>query len=604
MHARKEDLYLKKLVRLLIPVILVGCLLAGCNKGGNPLNVITTQAVCGGPVDNSYNAPKEIKSENITSFSCHFFLYGDYDSDGDDSYYFDVEKNDEGKLILTESRHDVNCEVDWELMKGIREIIRKYDLVKKNGTDRHTSGLPTEFQPNSFEAVYDSGEKLYFSTNNDPDGEWEREILKLMRTELHDRGIYVFDPPTGVTDITRCEVLFAEGDTFYRFNELGVPLPGVSKSFEDLATNGYAEDEYATRIELEIWDRSKKGGGLLLFGDPDQKYYDGLSDILADVNMKEFDNYDYDPSGFDYNNAPQYYQLYIEYEYGNRISGFSEDSELVEKLRPTVEKMVEFVKTYTTDENLYFDEEEETTETAATEAETEAATIAGGDEPVALPSDGSNLFLSSVGDWRRENLSDLSIWDGKWYLKGDRGSAYIKIENGVAELSEDVRQLKKFSGRISAEIVKETHSYNNMDVDSESLVLTVDCGDRKVELVSFCHGEALLNKESEAFFFPDEMCEEGVLGEVYPECVLMSADFEQSMRNDKAYFLPDGLVVLSGFDTREQTFEDNAVGIWSANTSDITVQYFDGAEETFEFDPFGEVYRFHLDYTGSDYVGY
>lgn len=242
-------------------------------------------------------------------------------------------------------------------------------------------------------------------------------------------------------------------------------------------------------------------------------------------------------------------------------------------------------------------------EAGAIENETDGTAATEGNDPATLMSDASNLSLSSVSDWRREKLNDLSIWNGKWYFKGDTGAAYIKIENGVAELSEDVYKLQKFCGKISAEIRKETHPCSNMDVDSESLVLTVDCGGRKVEFMNICCGEALLNKESEAFFFPEEMCVEGELSEVYPECVLMSTDFEQLMRNDKAYFLPDGLLILSGFSAGEQNFENNAVGTWSANTSEITVKYFDGTEETFEFDPYGDVHRFYLDYTGSDYIG-
>lgn len=46
-----------------------------------------------------------------------------------------------------------------------------------NGIDEYTNGLPPAYQPSFLLATYDSGEALYFRTDNNPEADWSREIL-------------------------------------------------------------------------------------------------------------------------------------------------------------------------------------------------------------------------------------------------------------------------------------------------------------------------------------------------------------------------------------------------------------------------------------------
>lgn len=217
--------------------------------------------------------------------------------------------------------------------------------------------------------------------------------------------------------------------------------------------------------------------------------------------------------------------------------------------------------------------------------------------------DGAKLSLSSVSDHRKELIDDIGIWNGKWYLNGDKDGDFIHIEDGTVMFSGDAGELSGLSGKITASLRNETHSYNNMEVDSESLILSV-CGENGItELMNVCGGCVLLLRENGLLFFHESICEEGELSEIYPSAVLVSKSFEQAMRNDKVSFLPEGLLVLAGYDTSKQCFEENAAGIWSAETSVITVKYFDGTEETFEPDFYTEPVRFYLDHTASDYYG-
>ena len=63
-------------------------------------------------------APEEIESDKLVSFSCSYFLYGLVTGESDSGYSINVKKDNEGKLILTESGHKVSCETDETYESG------------------------------------------------------------------------------------------------------------------------------------------------------------------------------------------------------------------------------------------------------------------------------------------------------------------------------------------------------------------------------------------------------------------------------------------------------------------------------------------------------
>ena len=163
----------KKLLSLLTMCAL---LLSGCGANEEPPE-------CGGTVDRSDpNAPKTISSTELTKLTAHFFRFG-----GSDGGYYDftLERDESGALILSEdSTFKVSDTADDALLEKVQSIIAANDLAARNGTDCYTEGLPDPYQPCRFTAEYASGEKLFFSENNDPEAQWSAQLLALFRRTL------------------------------------------------------------------------------------------------------------------------------------------------------------------------------------------------------------------------------------------------------------------------------------------------------------------------------------------------------------------------------------------------------------------------------------
>ena len=134
--------------------------------------------VSGGTVDKTdYDAPKVIKSKEITDFYASFFLYdkrlGGWEGN---SYSFKVCKNDSGVLTATEEKTKISVPADEKFLNALQEIIDEQKLVQKNGICKYTSGLAPAFQPCRLTVNYASGEKLTFTENNNPEAEWAQKI--------------------------------------------------------------------------------------------------------------------------------------------------------------------------------------------------------------------------------------------------------------------------------------------------------------------------------------------------------------------------------------------------------------------------------------------
>lgn len=165
------------------------------------LDIFDKSNTCGGVVNNkNLFAPKKIKSDNIVYFHTKFILEprNEYERKYEESkyhpgeakgYIFEIKTDKDEKVILLEDYYDpVSCETDKSIFLELQKIIEKYDLVKMNGISKYTQGLPPEFSPSYLEAIYDSGEKLYFCVDNDPYASWSRDMAHLLRSELANHG--------------------------------------------------------------------------------------------------------------------------------------------------------------------------------------------------------------------------------------------------------------------------------------------------------------------------------------------------------------------------------------------------------------------------------
>lgn len=337
---------MKKITAFLIIAILV-CFMNGCNIREDTVMIPVNNQMPGGIVDNSnINAPKEIESDKLVSFSCSYFLYGSVTGESDSGYSINVKKDNEGKLILTEAGHKVSCETDEAFLQGIQEIIVQNNLASINGVNKHTSGLPFMFQPCYFDAVYDSGEELHFSIDNNPESAWGRDIYKLTKKEFKKHGIDAFNPPADAGKITKFILTYTDGDMYHHFSEMEVPVAGVKKSLMELAEEGYKEGESEVKIQYLAWNRATNERSTSM-GTPTDEYYEGLDEIISQIDLSDFANISGAPYSFNYKDTPDYFEYYIEYDNGKVLRGFSDASDRCVMFAPIAQKFTDYIKGYT-----------------------------------------------------------------------------------------------------------------------------------------------------------------------------------------------------------------------------------------------------------------
>lgn len=301
----------------------------------------------GGKTDSSDSkAPKIINSDELISFSSHFFLYGEIGREFDSAYDFKVERNSEGKLILSDDCHRISCETDESFFTKVNEIIKKNNLVTLNGVSRYTNGLPCEFQPCYFNAEYATGEKLSFCEDNNPNGVWGYELLKLSRKEFGKAGITELDLPEAAKKVTRFMMSYTKGSEMHSFDEVEYPLEGVNKSFEQLATEGYKDGEFETKVEYNVWNRTTNERKPTCKATIKDDFYEGLGEILEEIDLKKFASPSGAPRQFDYRNTPSFYEFYVEFEYGNVLNGFSDTAEMCDAFAAIADKLAEYIKSY------------------------------------------------------------------------------------------------------------------------------------------------------------------------------------------------------------------------------------------------------------------
>ena len=308
-------------------------------------NMNMEDIICGGTTDTSdYNAPKVIESDDLTGISVGFYHEGKYDRSEGAYYTFYVKEDEDAKLILRDNAGSEGFEVDKSVLEGVQAIIRKYDLAQSNGIHKITAGLAPQYQECFLEAKYESGEYLSYSGNSDPASEWTGELLEYLGKIFADNGDdkYVIPKLSGV--IKRFSLELKENGLYYDYDNVKVPVGGKKSSLEDIA-NGTDEQEYETKIRRSIYNE-KDESEESVYAYPDQEYYDGLFDIVSNNEIRDFENLN-TLSDFIGDEEPDaYYEFYIEFEDGNRISGAAVDAEAFEAFRPMAEELMAYIDNY------------------------------------------------------------------------------------------------------------------------------------------------------------------------------------------------------------------------------------------------------------------
>lgn len=278
------------------------------------------EPICGGVTNKTnYDAPKVINSDKLVSFSVGFYHEDKYDKSEGRYYTFVLEPDTSGKIILKDSYVGEGFEVPESVFDGVSKIIKKYDLAKANGVNKITAGLPPEYEECDFTAVYDSGESISFAENSDPSSDWGRELIDYFA------------------------VIFAEhGDDQY----LTPMISGVITCFnleiqKDNILYIYSTDG-ENQIYKSIYDVEKEEMLDEVCVDSNQEYYDGILEIVRDMEIRDFENYesssDFDPGA--------YYDFFIEYDSGDRMSGASCDPETIDRFMPLGTELMNYIDKY------------------------------------------------------------------------------------------------------------------------------------------------------------------------------------------------------------------------------------------------------------------
>ncbi|MCF0110709.1 MAG: hypothetical protein HUJ58_02330 [Erysipelotrichaceae bacterium] len=125
-------------------------------------------------------APSVIVSENIESFCANYYNCALQCEEYNGFFRVTVMKNEDGQWELKEEKRGISVIVKEDFLQAVQMIVKENNLVKQNGVYSVTDGLPEEYQPCSVTVVYDSGEKLYFTVKNEPEGAWHQKLTELV----------------------------------------------------------------------------------------------------------------------------------------------------------------------------------------------------------------------------------------------------------------------------------------------------------------------------------------------------------------------------------------------------------------------------------------
>lgn len=283
----------------------------------------------GGTVDHSDpDAPKEIQSDDLVFLSVSFFRYEEVETEREGAeYHFELRKED-GKVTLSEDEcYKISCEVEEEVLAGAQKIIRQYDLVLNNGTDRYTRGIVPEYGPFSLTADYASGEKLYFHMNIDPYEDWTWAFLKYFRRVFADHGFTEMIAPEERYVVDRFDFSFNEGDTIYDYGT--ILMPGTA-------------EEFATCLYRRVYAPGDAKSGTKIIQVP-EKYFDQVELFLLKENLYELANGKIQPVDF-HSGDDDFCSFCIETEDGRQFNGWFQGEDIPEEMAEIKEHVKDFLE--------------------------------------------------------------------------------------------------------------------------------------------------------------------------------------------------------------------------------------------------------------------
>ena len=294
------------------------------------------------------NAPKEIKSKIITSFSTEFFLATRW-KEGEDHYFkFKIGTSEDGDLNLTEAGSGLTCDADEELIKDVQAIIDKYSLASYNGVYENNGSLPPEYHGYGIEATYDSGEKLKFTIMDGIEALWKEEMTDLFARYFSEEGagdLY----PQEISTVNRLNITFKNGDKWYEYGGITVPdseaIEGetylLEKTIYDESTEEMVFEKYIL-FPIEYYDEITN---ILQKYDIVNKYdFSAFNHAEGDYSSHDLGYYGWggDPSVDEPDSEEFKLDMYVEYRSGNRLSIETSKESEISGIKPLLDELTEY----------------------------------------------------------------------------------------------------------------------------------------------------------------------------------------------------------------------------------------------------------------------
>ena len=293
--------------------------------------------VSGGTTDRTdYNAPKEIKSKDITKFHASFVLSGEWSEGKENSnYIFDVKEDENGVLTASEVTLKLSEKADKALLNSLQKIIDEQKLVKQNGVYKVTAGLPSEYQECNFTVNYASGESLSFTVNNNPRAEWAEQVYLTFANWFNEKGINNLMPPDKKGEVKNISVSLKENEIYTLYSSIKVPKEKAIKGEQKLLFKDvYSYKEKKTTVEkyaLYPDDYNDKTTGII--NKYDLRPFDKSSVLYGTGrDIKEDGNTDFTDD----------LQLHITYKDDSQLNIDTSDKKDIKILKPLIGELFKY----------------------------------------------------------------------------------------------------------------------------------------------------------------------------------------------------------------------------------------------------------------------
>lgn len=341
---KKENIHMKKPLTknhipgltaiAIISLVLASSVLCACTSSETPETPgATDEPVEGGTITDKAdpNAPKEIKSDSIVSFYTNISLpdrwKGDRDERGAHDFEFEI-KQDEGN-VLTAYEHisGVSLPADDELLKSLQKVIKDHDLVSRNGRYRITAGIDPEYgSPCEFTVIYDTGEKLSFTVDNEPYSEWECDIYDVFAKWFSDNGIDSLYPGKYTATAKRFSITVIEDG-----NEL-CDFSTALKNTDGEYVYTLPDDYYANLTTiLSKYDLTLKY---------DYSRYNYSSGVYDNHENGYFGFGESKPDYSETDSEKDYVDIYVEYDDGDRFSIETKKKSEIAAMQPMLDELI------------------------------------------------------------------------------------------------------------------------------------------------------------------------------------------------------------------------------------------------------------------------